>query len=215
MKFTQLALALALFTACAPSFAASTILQTKDGTKSLDNIRESQSGTITVEGRTSSLTTVGAGIRTATLGIHAYEAELLVNDKAKYCDGSAKGLQALPNLTALALRINVLFSFGKDKLIEAFNTAFDSNGVDPSNPDLQKFLTAIQNGPDAPRGDEIVFTGERLSDGTEVVTYENGGKAVTIHGATGFVAGVFSPWLGITEDGGLKNLDKALQSCQL
>ena len=213
-KLSQLALALAALTLAPSAFAAS-ILATTDGSKSLDNVKESASGTLTIEGRVNkNLVTVGAGIRTATLGIHAYEAELLVNDKSQYCAGG-RGLPNLANLTSLAVRINVLFSFDKGKLVEALNTGFDSNGVDPSNPDVVNLMTKIKAGPDAPRGDLIVFAGERLPNGTEVVTYENQGKAVSVHGGSGFVASIFALWLGQTDDSGLKNLNKALVTCQM
>jgi hypothetical protein len=213
MKLSRIALVLATF-ALTPSAFAATLSNVAPAGKALDGVQVSKSASLTVEGRSSALTTVGAGIRTATLGIHAYEGELLVSDKAAYCAGG-KGLANLAGVNAAAIRISVLFSFSKDKLIEALNAGFEANDVDTSNPDVAKVLAAIQAGPDAPRGDLIVFAGERLPDGTEALTYENSGKATTIHGKSGLVSSILALWLGNTDDSGLKNLNQALKSCNM
>jgi len=214
MKLSHVALALAAILVTPSAFAAS-ILTTESSGKSLDNVAVSKGGKMTIEGRTTNLITMGAGIRTALLGIHAYEAEVLVNDNKAYVCDQAKALDSLKNLSGVAIRINVLFSFGKDKLVEALNAGFEANDVDADNKDIQKFLAAVKAGPDAPKGDVIVFAGEKLADGSEAVTYENQGRAVTVKGASGLVRSIFGLWLGKTDDSGLKTLNKNLTTCQM
>jgi hypothetical protein len=211
MKLSHLALTLAAFAMAPSAFAASVLTVVNDG-KSLDNVAVSKSGTLLVEGRTSQLVTMGAGIRTATLGIHAYEGEVLVDNKDKYdCRGAS--LASLKDQKAVVIRINVLFSFGKSKLVEALESGFEANDVDAEDADVRAVLAKIQAGPDAPRGAVILFAGEKLPDGTEALTYENQGKAVTVKGKAGLVKNIMSLWLGKTDDSGLKNLNKNLTNC--
>jgi hypothetical protein len=218
MKISYAAIALAF---AAQIFGAQCadagVLQLETGAKQLNGITISTGGKMAVEGRTSNLITMGAGVRTALFGaVKAYVGEFLVNDSKAYVCDKSKALDSLANLSAVAMHVSVTFSFDKSKLLAAFNDGFSANDVNPDDADIQKFLALVQAGGDAPKGSTFNFLGERLPDGSEAVTYEDpAGKATTLHGKSGFVRNIFSLWLGNTDDSGLKDLNGKLQSCQI
>jgi hypothetical protein len=101
-------------------------------------------------------------------------------------------------------------------LEKAFTDGIDNNNLNPNDADMKKFLAAIRAGGDIPNGSTLAFTGEKLADGSEAVTYENAKKqAVTIKGGAGFVHNVFALWLGNGgSDGGLNSLIENLTTCK-
>ena len=213
MKVSSIALAL-LALAFAPSAFAG-VLVLENGAKQINGVTVSKGGKMVVQGRTTNLITMGAGLRSRFSLFPVYVGELLVNDNKAYVCDSAKALDSLKNLNAIAMRLTFVRAIGMSDLQKAFTDGFDNNNVD-SDAAIKQFMDAVNKGGDIPNGAVLSFTGEKLSDG-EAVTYENAkGVAVTVKGGAGFVRNIFSLWLGDTgSDSGLKALRDKLVSCQI
>ncbi len=215
MKLSQFTFALAALAFAPSAFAG--VLSLEDGAKQVNGVTISKGGKMTVEGRTTDLITVAAGLRSRFSLFNVYVGELLVNDSRKYVCKSDKALDSLKDLNGIAVRLTFAFrGIGMTDLQKAFSDGFDNNDVDASDAAVTKFMAAVNKGGDIPQGSVLSFTGEKLADG-EAVTYENSkGKAVTVKGGPGFVRSIFSLWLGNPgSDDGLKKLRDKFTACQI
>ncbi len=214
MKLTQLTLALAALTFAPNAFAG--ILTLEDSATKVNGVTISKGGKMVVEGRSTNVVTVGAGVR-AKLGglVKVYVGELLVSDKNKYACSEAKSLESLKDLSAIAVRLNIVRDITGDDMEKAFNDGFENNDV-AETPAIKAFVASVKTGGKITNGSKVVITGEKLADGSEVVTYENAGKVVSTKGGAGFVVGIFALWLGDTgSDSGLKNVRNNFVNCQI
>ena len=214
MKMCNLVLALATLTFAPSAFAG--VLTLEDSASKVNGVTISKGGKMVVEGRTTNLITVGAGVRSKLGGIvKVYVGELLVNDKNKFACG-ADALGSLKDLSGVAVKMTMQYSITADDLEKAFNDGFENNDISET-PAIKAFVAAVKAGGKPVSGAKIAFTGEKLEDGSEVVTYENpAGKATSIKGSAGFVKSVFSLWLGNPgSDSGLKNVRDNFVNCQV
>lgn len=214
MKLSQLTLALAALTFAPNAFAG--ILTLEDSASKVNGVTISKGGKMVVEGRTANLITVGAGTRSKLGGmIKVYVGELLVNDKNKYACKEEKSLDSLKDLSAIAVKMTMQFSITEADLEKAFSDGFEANDI-VETPAIKAFVAAVKAGGKPVSGSKLAFTGEKLADGSEVVTYENAaGKATSIKGGAGFVRAVFSLWIGTTDDSGLKGLRNNFVNCEI
>lgn len=213
MNPSYVTLALLTFAFAPPAFAG--VLQLEAGSKQIEGVTISKGGKMVVEGRTADIITVGAGLRTRIVNV--YVGELLVNDKNKYACNEGKSLESLKDLNGIAVKLTFKRAIGMTDLQKAFTDGFKNNHADANNPAVKEFMSKIVDGGNIPNGAKLVFTGEKLADGAEAVTYENAaGNAVTVKGGAGFVRSIFSLWLGDTgSDRGLKSLRDAFVNCQI
>ena len=138
-----------------------------------------------------------------------------MGDKNKYaCKGDA--LASLANQKAIAVKMTMLYSITADDLEKAFADGFENNNI-TETPAIKAFVAAVKAGGKPTAGSKIAFSGEKLEDGSEVVTYENpAGKATSIKGTSGFVKAIFSLWLGNPGfDSGLKNVRDNFVNCEV
>jgi len=192
------------------------VLKLDPGTAVIENITISKGATATIEGRQTALTTVGAGLRRKKVAIiwaKVYVAQFLVADASKF--DRAHAWESLDRESAVAIRLDFLRYVDAQKVQTSFNEALVANKVDLNGTDIKAFLEAVSGGGDAETGKALTIVGERLADGSEVITYENTkGQAKILHGKAGFVKNVFSIWLGLvsSDDPGLQDLQKELLS---
>ncbi len=214
MKMSQLTLALVALTLAPNAFAG--VLTLEDSATKVNGVTISKGGKMEVEGRVTNIVTVGAGVRSKLGGlVKVYVGELLVNDKNKYACSEAKSLESLKDLSAIAVRLNLVRDITGDDMEKAFNDGFENNDV-TVNAEIEKFVASVKNGGKISNGSKVVITGEKLADGSEVVTYENAGKAVSTKGSAGLVRSIFALWLGNTgSDGGLKSVRDNFVTCQI
>ena len=214
MKLSNLVLALVTLTFAPSAFAG--ILNLEDSASKIGNVTISKGGKLAVEGRSADVITVGAGVRSKLGGlVKVYVGELLVGDKNKYaCKGDA--LASLANQKAIAVKMTMLYSITADDLEKAFADGFENNNI-TETPAIKAFVAAVKAGGKPTAGSKIAFSGEKLEDGSEVVTYENpAGKATSIKGTSGFVKAIFSLWLGNPgSDSGLKNVRDNFVNCEV
>lgn len=215
MKMSKILIALTTLAIAPNAFAG--VLTLEDSASKVNGVTISKGGKMVVEGRTTNLVTVGAGVRSKLGGIvKVYVGELLVNDKNKYACSEAKSLESLKDLSGIAVKMTMQYNITADDLEKAFTDGFENNNI-TETPAIKAFVAAVKAGGKPVSGSKLAFTGEKLEDGSEVVTYENAaGKAVSIPGTAGFVRSVFSLWLGNPgSDGGLKNVRNNFVNCQI
>lgn len=215
MKLLRL-LSLSIFVSSLASSAFAGVLTLENGETKISGKTISRKGKMLVEGRTTEIETVGAGLRKRFGLFSVYVGELLVSDKSKYVCESEKALDSVKQLSGIAVRLQFLRGIDKSDLAKAFEEGFENNEIDARGESIQKFLEAVMNGGNIPNGAVLAFTGEKLADG-EAVTYENAaGKAVTVRGGDGFIHSIFSLWLGNPgSDDGLKALQQKFTGCQI
>lgn len=215
MKLSNLAIALATLTFAPSAFAG--VLTLEDSASKVNGVTISKGGKMVVDGRSTSLITVGAGVRSKLGGlVKVYVGELLVNDKNKYACNEGKSLESLKDLSGIAVKMTMVYSITEDDLEKAFTDGFENNNI-AETPATKAFVAAVKAGGKPISGSKLAFTGEKLANGSEVVTYENAaGKAASISGPAGFVRSVFSLWLGNPgSDNGLKNVRDNFVNCQI
>ncbi len=215
MKLSAISLILSALVWAPSAFAGVLVLENSASKVSGKVI--SKGGKMEIEGRSTDLVTVGAGLRKRFGLFSVYVGELLVSDKTKYVCESDKALDSLKDLSGLAVRLQFLRAIDKSDLQTAFSEGFENNEIDANNEAIQNFLEVVSAGGNVPNGAVLAFTGEKLGDGSEAVTYENAkGQAVTVKGGAGFVRSIFALWLGNPgSDDGLKGLQQKLTNCEI
>ncbi|MCB0366414.1 MAG: hypothetical protein H6624_09305 [Bdellovibrionaceae bacterium] len=190
------------------------VLQHQGANGKIEGVEISTSAMADVNGRQYELTTTGAGLRNkkvAILKVKVYVGQFLVSDSGAFVRDLGGALDSVDNMKAVAMRMSFLRSVEVEKLVDAYKLGMEANNLNLSAPDVQGFLQAVQDGGDAQGGQDMVVVGEKLADGTEVVTYQNSeGKTWTINGAAGFVKGIMSLWIGNTIEKETEQLKKNL-----
>jgi hypothetical protein len=214
MKSSQLVLALAAL--CVSTSAFASILQLEDSADRVSGVLISKGGKMSIPGQDAlAMSTVAAGTRTKLGFMTIYVGELLVSDKSKYACREEKSLDSLNDLAGVAVKLNIQYGITEAQLEEAFTSGFEANKVKVT-PEIQKFVDSIRNGGPIPSGSKVVVAGQKLANGTEVVTYENAsGKAFTTPGPAGLVRSILSLWVGKTTDGGLKDVRNNFVNCKI
>lgn len=191
------------------------VLQLQGNKGNIEGVDISSTAVATVDGRQHNLTTVGAGLRNkkvAIMKVKVYVGQLLVSDAGAFVRDLDKALDSLDAMSAVALRMSFLRSVEVEKLVEAYKLGIEANGLNAGAADVQGFLQAVQDGGEAEGGQDTVVVGEKLADGTELITYQNtAGKTTTVKGvAPGFVKGILSLWIGKTIEKETEELKKNL-----
>ncbi|MCB0385190.1 MAG: chalcone isomerase family protein [Bdellovibrionales bacterium] len=190
------------------------VLQHQGSNGKIEGVEISATAKADVNGRQYDLTTTGAGLRNkkvAILKVKVYVGQFLVTDVGSFVRDLDGAVDSLDNMKAVAMRMSFLRSVESEKLVDAYKLGMEANNLNLSAPDVQAFLQAVQDGGDAQGGQDMVVVGEKLADGSEVITYQNSeGKTWTVNGAPGFVKGIMSLWVGNTIEKETEELKKNL-----
>ena len=178
------------------------VLQHNGVSSEIEGVEISTTAKASVDGRDYELATVGAGLRkkkVSILKVKVYVGQLLVSDQASFVRDLDGALDSLDSMKAVAMRMTFLRSVEVEKLVDAYQKGMEANGVDFSQGEGAAFLQAVEKGGDAAGGEDMVVVGEKLEDGTEIVTYQNSeGQTESIVGPKGFVKAILSLWIGET-----------------
>ena len=173
------------------------VLQHGGTVSEIEGVEISTSAKASVNGHDYELITVGAGLRkkkVSILKVKVYVGQLLVSDPAAFVrdlDGALASLDAM--------RMTFLRSVEVEKIVDAYQKGMEANGLDLAKPENAGFLQAVQAGGDAAGGEDMVVVGEKMADGSEVITYQNShGQTETITGEPGYLKAIFSLWIGET-----------------
>jgi len=204
------------------------VLTLTPGPSNIEGVNIAASATGTIEGRTlPQLSHVSASLREKWVPFpkNIYVAQLLVSDYQKFCSSfSTNPLAAVDNVSTIALVAKFVWQVTVDQLFSGFKDSFapNANNIDLSVPSINEFMDEVQAGGGVLAGQSFTIVGEKLTDGTEALTYENPlgkigkeGKGNSIHGPSGLIKSVLSIWLGkpAAGDKGLATTIKNLTTC--
>ncbi|XGC82306.1 chalcone isomerase family protein [Bdellovibrio bacteriovorus] len=168
----------------------------------------------TTEGQTSSLSSVGAGLRSKKVvfvNVKVYVGQLFVSNPESFKKSDAEALTSLKSQKAAAIQLHFLRNVEADKVQQSFAEAFKANKVNTDDAGVKQFLTAVTQGGEAKEGKALTILGTKLADNTEVISYEStAGTVSEIKGGAGLIEKVFSIWLGKPSDDGVADLKKSI-----
>lgn len=193
---------------CLPLLASAGALEGTPGSKEVEGVKISREAKLTVAGRTHTLRLFGAGLRAKKVAFFTpkvYVGELLVSEPSKLPRQPAEALQALPQQKAVVMRLTFLRDVSAEKVEGALRDGFSLNKVNVASAPIKAILAAVLAGGEVKEGKSILFVGEFLPGGKEVVSFENAAEKLTsIDGESGSVRSLFSAWLGEAPDSGLE-----------
>ncbi len=176
--------------------------------KAIEGVSTSTSAKVSVQGRSSALSLVGAGLRYKKIAFikpNVYVGEFFVDAPAKVQKTAAAVLGSLDGEKTLAMRMTFVRNVDGEKISNGFKEALEENKVKLDAGPVKAFLEAVKSGGEAKDKKTLIVVGEKLG-AKEVVTYENAaGKAVSVEGGPGFVKEIFSMWFGKIDDSGLES----------
>ncbi len=193
--------------------AQAALMETKVGNKEIEDVKLSESAKLTIGTRSYEMKPLGAGLRykkVAFLTPNVYVAEFFSPEPNTFSYKKSEALESIGKMKAVGVKLTFLRSVGPDQIIESFTEALKKNGIDVSkDAEMKKALDGLRGFPKTEDGSVITVVGEKLPTGGEIVAYEDSkGQTSTVSGSNGFVAKLFSVWLG--NDGG----DKGIQNLQ-
>ncbi len=194
--------------------ASASVLSLSPGDHSIEGVAIAKAATSTIKDRQNQLGLLGAGLRSkrvAIVNVKVYVAQLFSSDPNSFTRTLDGALNSLDQVHTVALLMTFVRDVEAVKVQTAFADALVANHVDVNNPQVKAFLDAVKSGGDALKSKNLTVVCEKLSDGTEVVTYENNhDQSVSIAGPSGFSHAILSIWLGVPADTGVADLKKAL-----
>ncbi|MCO5142274.1 MAG: chalcone isomerase family protein [Oligoflexia bacterium] len=195
-----------------PTFGFSATLTMQPSGKEIEKVAIAKTAVTSIDGRSANLSLAGAGIRKKTLfNVKVYVAQLLVDQIDKYTRNEDQALDSTNQMGSVAVHLTFLRNVGAEDVMNAYLDSLDANDVDTKSEEVKAFLNAVKKGGDAPEGKSMAIVGERLANGSELVTYESPtGAVTTIQGKAGFVRSILSIWLGEMTDSHLEDLKKDL-----
>ena len=164
------------------------------------------SGSVTadVSTRSTPLKLLGAALRrkkVAIVKIPVYVIELYGTDVADFNRTEDGALASLKSEQTVAVQLHFLRDVDAGQVQSAFQDSLAANNVDQTQTDIVNFLSAVVKCGPAQNGKTYTIVGEKLADGSEVVSYQGTqGDPVSIAGPAGFVSEVMSIWLGNPAD---------------
>lgn len=209
MKFLNRIL-LFVFVALSLSVAQAGILQLEKGTRSVEGVNISKSAQATLNGKTETLGTVGAGLRWKKVllaKVKVYVAQVLVSSPDRFVKKDHDALKSLEDSETVAMQLTFLRTVDAPTVQSSFHEALSVNNVDIENAAIKKFLTAVAQGGDATSGNSMTIVLQKHSDGTESLIYEDcNGKQSKVDGEKGLTQKIMSIWLGTPADAGVASL---------
>ena len=176
---------------------------------SVSGVSLTASFTSSISGRSANLQLLGAGLRkkkVAIVNVNVYVGQVYAVDPTQFVRTSDGALASLGQESAVAVSMTFVRDVSADQVQGAFQDALAANNVDQTTTQEAAFLAAVEAAGSVKSGTVVTTIGERLADGSEVVTYITGTQApVSVAGPAGFVNDTMSIWLGTPSDTDLGN----------
>lgn len=190
--------------------AWSSVLSSTAGSDQIEEVKISKEAKVSIADRSANLKLLGAGLRYKKIAFFkakVYVAELFMDSPEKFTKTREQALASVDNQKTMALRLTFLRDVEGEKIEKSFREGLEENKVSISERPVKSFLGAVKNGGEAKKNSTLVFVGEKLADGKELLSYENAkGILVTVPGTAGFMKSIFSIWFGKIDDSGLESL---------
>jgi hypothetical protein len=204
----------ALFSLMLVQSASAALLTTEGTGPTVEKVNLPATATVTSEGETIKLSSVGAGLRTKKVvfvNVKVYVGQLFVSDLATFKKTEAEALSSLKDQKAVAIQLHFVRDVDAEKVQKSFHEALEANKVSTSDASVKEALDAVAKGGEAKEGKALTILGTKMKDGSEAISYETtSGQVTTIKGSAGFIEKMFAIWLGKPSDDGVTQLKKAL-----
>lgn len=211
MTAKHVLLTVAISLAAQSSFGS--ILQSQPGTKSVEGINVAKTAEADVDGTKTTLTTVGAGLRTkkvVVMTVKVYVAQVLAAEPEKFARTDQGALDSIATQPAAAVQLTFLRSVDAATVQSSFKDALVANKVALNKAEIGAFLSAVSTSGDAQDHKTLTIATSTSAAGDVVVYEGTQGQATTIRGPKGFARDVLSIWLGTPSDDGVAKLKAQL-----
>jgi hypothetical protein len=193
--------------------ASAGILTLKPGEKSIEGVKVSKEAVFQSEGKPVTLKLYASGLRKKKVAIFwakVYVGQIFAPAGLTIPPPTmAAALATLSKQPVVALTMTFLRDVSASRQKDAFEDAFETNGIDPKSEEVKPLLEIVEKGGEAKdtRTTTIVF--ERRKNGSEWIHYENGNGEIQSMGfEKGVIAKVLSIWIGKPTDSGMERLQK-------
>ncbi len=181
--------------------------------KDLSGIKLSKAASVKVDQYNVNLTQVAAGLRTKKVlvaNVKVYTAELFVSESQAVVKTDLDLLKTVANVKTAAMQLTFLRNVEADKVQVSFRDALVANNVDINTPEIVKLFELMIAGGEAKNQKTMTFVTNKNTDGTETLYFEDtNGKVGTVTGKD-LTKNIFSMWLGVSADDGLKKLKEEM-----
>jgi hypothetical protein len=181
--------------------------------KENSGVKLSKAASVKVDQYNVNLTQVGAGLRTKKVliaNVKVYTAEVFVSEPQTVVKTDADLLASVAQSKTAVVQLTFLRDVEADKVQVSFRDALVANNIDINSAEVKSLFAAMVAGGEAKTGKTMTFATNKNADGTETLYYEdNSGKVSTVVGKD-LTKNIFSMWLGIPADDGLKTLKAEL-----
>lgn len=177
--------------------------------KENSGVKLSKAASVKVDQYNVNLTQVGAGLRNKKIliaNVKVYTAEVFVSEPQTVVKTDADLLASVAQSKTAVVQLTFLRDVEADKVQVSFRDALVANGVDINSAEVKTLFAAMVAGGEAKNGKTMTFVTNKNADGTETLYYEdNSGKVSPVIGQD-LTKKIFSMWLGVPADDGLKSL---------
>lgn len=195
------------------SFANAVILEKELTDKEISGVKLSKSATVKVDQYNARLTPVGAGLRTKKVlvaNVKVYTAEVFASEPGSVVKSDSELLNSVARSKTAAVQLTFLRAVEAEKVQVSFRDALVANNVNIDAQEVKDLFASIVAGGESKNGGTMTFVTNKNSDGTETLFYEDtNGKVNTVKGMD-LTKKIFSMWLGISADDGLKKLKEEI-----
>ncbi len=195
------------------SFASADVLTKELSGKEVSGIKMSKAASVKVDQYNVNLTQVGAGLRTKKVlvsNVKVYTAEVFVSEANVVVKSDADLLASVAKAKTAVVQLTFLRAVEAEKVQVSFRDALVANGVDTESAEVKQLFGYMVAGGEAKDKGTMTFVTNKNSDGTETLYYEDtNGKVSSVIGQD-LTKKIFSMWLGVPADDGLKQLKAEL-----
>lgn len=181
--------------------------------KENSGVKLSKAASVKVDQYNVNLTQVGAGLRTKKVlvtNVKVYTAELFVSEPHVVVKKEAELLSSVASSKTAVVQLTFLRDVEADKVQVSFRDALVANNIDINSAEVTKLFSYMVAGGEAKNGKTMTFITNKNSDGTETLYFEDTNGAVNSVVGKDLTKNIFSMWLGVPADDGLKKLKEEL-----
>ncbi|MBL7554913.1 MAG: chalcone isomerase family protein [Bdellovibrionaceae bacterium] len=181
--------------------------------KENSGVKLSKAASVKVDQYNVNLTQVGAGLRTKKVlvaNVKVYTAEVFVSEANVVVKKDAELLSSVASAKTAVVQLTFLRDVEADKVQVSFRDALIANNIDINSDEVTKLFSFMVAGGEAKNGKTMTFVTNKNSDGTETLYFEDTKGVVNSVVGKELTKKIFSMWLGIPADDGLKKLKEEL-----
>lgn len=189
-------------------------LLTKDFSgNDLSGVKLSKTASMKVDQYNVNLTQISAGLRNKKVlvtNVKVYTAELFVSEPSVVVKTDADLLNSVSQAKTAVVQLTFLRAVEADQVQVSFRDALMANNVDVNSAEVKALFSHMVAGGEAKNKGTMTFATNKNTDGTETLYYEDTKGTVNAVVGKDLTRKIFSMWLGIPADDGLKKLKEEM-----